>query len=241
MSDSTAAGPVPQDQVGALLLAVDQAFEDVLHGRYGGGIHSVFFHGLRVKEQQLRAAPGGSSAYLILELHIREQAGTAKAATGFGRLAQGLASVIGHVTVSPPPEPRAADIRVVTEVFEDGDSGEHMSTPTLSTGLFLVEGPSPSSMTPGPGAIHVVRSQAAGSEMEKRDRLGQRGWLPRPVRNRPNRAGGLGSNGHRRAPTSSTSAPVAASLLHRLGDRLAAGGSFGGALERVVVGLELGD
>ena len=247
MDDGTAglatpgADSVGQDHIDAVLRAVDMAFCDIVHDRYGGGIHSVFSHGLRVKEQQLRAASGASPGYLILELHFRDVDGSAGKPTGFGRLDQRLATVIGQVRISKPPEPRAMDVRVVTEIFDEQDSGARLAASTMSDGISLQETASSVANAVGAMGIHVVRSQAAASEMGKQGRIAQRGWLPRQVRTRPNRAGGLGSNGHCRATGSSTSSPISAQLLQRLGDRLAASGPLGEALERIVVGLELGD
>ena len=250
MADSVTAGPgtsdrdtVPQDQVNGLLSAIDQAFTDVVHARYGGGIHSVLLRGDRVQEQRLRAAPVSMTAYLLLELHLREhdEAGATASPSGFGRLFQGLSTMIGDVTMAEAPDSGAATIHVITEVFDQQDGAERLAGAILPTGVALEEGSPYLSGPTGPKAIRVVRSAAGQAEGDKLARLHQRGWLAQPKRLRGNRGGGLGNNGHRRATPSNLSCSVAADLLRRLGDRLAKAGEIGGDLEKIVVGLELGD
>ncbi len=250
MAGSGVAGPaqagsdgVPQAQVSAVLDALDRAFTDTIHARYGGGIRSVFLKGARVQEESLRAAPAGINGHLMLELHLLEEGpnGAASSPTGFGRLFHGLSTVIGTLDMTGGPSGRTAQVRVVTEVFDDQDSGDRVADATIQHGVLLTEKPPYLAGAMGAGCIFVARSQAGLNDSAKADRQSQRGWMAHPERTRSNRGGGLGSNGHRRAPQVSLPVPVASRLLRRIGDRLVGHSEIGPALARVVVGLEDGD
>ncbi len=234
---------ITQAQVGAVLDALDRAFADVVHARYGGGIQSVFLRGARVQEQTLRADPPGIPGHLLLELHLLTQGegGAASSPTGFGQLFHGLSTVIGTLDMTGGPDQRAAHVKVVTEVFDDQDGGDRVADATIHHGILLKEAPPYLSGSMGAHSITVARSQGALSEGAKAGRQSQRGWMAHPERMRSNRGGGLGSNGHRRAPPVGLAVPVATRLLRRIGDRLVEHGEIGAALHRVVVGLENGD
>ena len=94
--------------------------------------------------------------------HPRHVAGTTKAATGFGRLAQGPRkrhrARDGLTAAGAPGRGR---IRVVTEVFEDGTAENTCPRPPCPPACSWWRGRPSSSMTPGLGAIRR-RAQPSG-------------------------------------------------------------------------------
>ena len=242
-SAAAGSGGVPQALVAAVTAALDRAFIDTVHARYGGAMSAMVVGDGAAQEQLLRASPANVTGRLLLELHLLDEDGGGAAPNpgGFSNLFQGLSRIIGHVTMQPAPGGRMMDVKVVTELFDDQDGAARVSETAHATGVLLQERPPHLAGGQDVARIDVVRSPADQQQRGLSQRQGQRGWLPHPERTRGNRGGGLGVNGRVTAPPSQLSLPVSATLLRRLAERLVQAKEIGDRLERVVVGLEHGD
>lgn len=238
MSDSdqpVSVGNITEIACQALLDAIDRAFFDVLHGRYGGGISALLTRGGSVLcRRVLRPVPVGVIDEIELDLGLR--GGEADGRSGAMDL-----TPVGIVTLKAPPERGIADVHVVTEVYDEHDPNEAGDAGCLSTGLLLTcMSPGQAGQMPGLG-VKVIRSGGAMAAGSLASRQGQRGWLPSQPRGQVNRAGGIGSNGFRRSPIAGLTASVSRPLLASVSDRVAQVPDIGPALGRMVMGLRVGD
>ena len=222
-------GDMSASDRGDLLAGIDDAFEQVLHGRYGGSIELTMLRDPDERSTDMLRVPAtGREGGIRLLLqpsgarHIPADAGGV---------------IVGRVTLSPPPAASIDDVTILSEVLDSWDANEAADASFWGTGVTFAALPD--------GGLAVVRSvqaAAAGGQSASRQ---QRGWLPQQQRQKPSRALGLGSNGHRRAPGSAVLRPVSADLLGRLGAAVAklgakaeAGAAFGAMTLVVQTGAE---
>ena len=207
----------------ALLDGLDSAFEQVLHGRFGGGIDVAMLRNADEESVQVLRVPGSGMEDRI-RLLLRARNALHGPATGRGYL-------IGIVSLSPPPSKTIDDVAIQTEILDHRDVNEAADATYLGSGVVFSE------ESIGTGGLTVVRSSEAASQASQRGTRQRRGWLPDQHRNNPSRSLGLGSNGHRRSPVSGLAHPVSGDLLQRIGGVVASIGI--GGTERPVGAVAL--
>ncbi len=190
---------------GELLEGIDAAFEQVFHGRYGGGIEIALLRDAGESSTLVLRVPatgleGGISLLL-------QPAGARHVPAGAGGME------VGRVTLSPPPVTSIGDVAILSEILDDWDANEASDASFWGTGLSFAARPD--------GGLSVVRSVQAAASGDHGASRRQRGWLPQQQRQKPGRALGLGANGHRRAPASAVLRAVSGDLLGRLGAAVA--------------------
>ncbi len=187
-----------------LLDGVDTAFEQALHGRYGGGVQAILIGGVASDLcQDLRVSAAGLDD--CLQLFLQPQGTTALPAMGHG-------VVVGTVSFGQPGQ-IVTDVAIKSEIFDTRDPNEAADASALATGVLFVARQD--------GGLVVSRSSEAAAAGGRQARRQQRGWLPRQQRHNHGRALGLSNAGHRRALPSGLSLPVTAELLTRLGGAVA--------------------
>ena len=199
------------DLTAALLDGIDGAFQQVLHGRYGGGIELATGAGGHDQSvRTLRIATGEDRIRLFLQTASGPTAG-----------AQTHGQLIGVVTLAQAAAGGIEDVMIATEIYDVRDINEAADAAYLGTGVLFA--PMSGDLAGGAAAcgLGVVRSQEGARANMQQARQMQRGWLARQQRQNPNRSLGLAANGHRRAPASSIILPVAGDLLTRVGEALA--------------------
>ena len=229
-----------QNVLVALLDAIDDAFHDVLQGRYGGGITiGLNRAGALLDERPARPIPVGLADELIFDLSLSD--GASQTDAPVDQSASIVKTPLGAVEVTPPPGSRAGDVDVITEIFDDRDPNEAVENGRFTTGLLLCGAPDgQAGHMPGRG-LSVVRSDDSIEAGNRTNSQSQRGWLPLQPRGQVNRGAGLGSNGHRRAGDCLLTYPVSRALLARLGDRIAQVEEVGAMIERIQIGVRSGD
>ena len=195
-----------------LLEGVDTAFEQVLHGRYGGGIECIVMDGNeRQSPQVLRVSRADPSD--CIQLFLQHPGDTAAPAMGHGLVA-------GVVTLATGTQ-SIADVTIVTEIVDLRDANEAADATPNATGLLFA--------AEREGGLSVVRSTEAAGSSGRDARRQQRGFVPRQQRTTPGRTLGLATNGHRRALMAALAVPVSMDLLTRLGLAVARLGASEGA------------
>ncbi len=193
--------------------------------------------GVVIEQRTLRPAPVGRNDLLVLALSA---AGATSTQMPLSDVDQGFAILSLGVIQLASAQPGAGEVDVDTEVFDDHDPNESLDAGRLPTGVLLGSEPEgQAGRMPGRG-LSVLRNDEAVEGGAKAVSQSQRGWLPPPGRSQVNRAGGLGSNGHRRATASPLAYPVARALLARIGDRVSQLDTNGPPIERVTVGVQIG-
>ena len=162
-SAAAGSGGVPQALVAAVTAALDRAFIDTVHARYGGAMSAMVVGDGAAQEQLLRASPANVTGRLLLELHLLDEDGGGAAPNpgGFSNLFQGLSRIIGHVTMRPAPGGRMMDVKVVTEMFDDaGCRGPRYPVTAHATGIpVLHEASAPSRNAASTVVAHRCRAQ----------------------------------------------------------------------------------
>ena len=217
-------GELSAAEVQAVLDGIDAAFEQVLHGRFGGGIELAILRNADEESVQVLRMPGSGMEDRV-RLLLRRQGALHGPATGRGHM-------IGIVTLAAPPAKAVGDVAVQTEILDSRDVNEAADASYLNSGVVFSDGSGP-----GSAGLTVVRSSEAAAQAGQRGARDKRGWLPQQSRNNPSRSLGLGSNGHRRSPVSGFVLPVSCELLQRIGGAIAAIGI--GGTERPVGAVAL--
>ena len=193
-----------------LLGGLDEAFQAVLHSRFGGGAEAfVMTGGALGAPLILRTPRAGSLACRRLQLYPGQPAPGPASAPGVP---------VGTVRLSAPPDPRVEDVTILTEIFEDHDPNEHGDATVLSGGILLRRAPDGL----GPAGLLVIRSREAGAAQDGQDLQRQRAWRPQGRRHASSGMPAMTGRSHRLSTPPSLPRPVAADLLHRIGGAIAA-------------------
>ncbi len=196
----------------ALLEGIDSAFEQVLHGRFGGGIDVAMLRNADEEEIQVLRMPGAGMEDRV-RLLFRARNALHGPSTGRGVM-------VGTVTLAPPPDKATEEVAVQTEIVDYRDVNEAADATYFGTGVVFAA-------CRDLGGLAIVRSSEAASQAGQQQTRQKRGWLPQQPRNNPARSLGLGSNGHRRSPVAGFVMPVCVDLLQRIGSVVAAIGIGG--------------